>query len=85
MANIFVKKEVCPTCNGEKSIICCSCSADDECHEMVCPSCHGSGYNVSYNTPAIIGAVCVGVVVLVGVFFSYNSKSYSAKVKKLGE
>ncbi len=69
MANIFVKKEVCPTCNGEKSIICCSCSADDECHPMVCPSCKGSGYSVTYNTPAIIGAVCVGIAVVVGLFF----------------
>lgn len=64
MANIFRKKEVCPTCNGDKTILCCSCSADNECHTLVCPTCQGAGAIVSYNTPVIIGVVVVGVVIL---------------------
>ena len=69
MANIFVNREVCPTCNGEKCIVCCSCSADEECQTLVCPSCNGTGQRVTYNTPAIVGAVCVAVaVVMAGVY-----------------
>lgn len=68
MANIFRKKEVCPTCNGDKTILCCSCSEDNECHTLVCPTCQGSGVIISYNTPAIIGIVAAGfVIVLIGV------------------
>jgi len=65
MSNLFVKREVCPTCNGDKTILCCSCSADDECHTLVCPSCNGSGEMVTYNTRAIIGAGAVILVVLI--------------------
>lgn len=61
---IFIKREVCPTCNGEKTILCCSCSADEECHTLVCPSCNGAGEMKSYNTPAIIGAVVAVAAVL---------------------
>lgn len=66
---IFIKKEVCPTCNGEKTILCCSCSVDEECQTLVCPSCHGSGNLKSYNTPAIIGAIAVAAVAVLAVFF----------------
>lgn len=64
MANIFRKKEVCPTCNGEKTILCCSCTADNECHTLVCPTCHGAGEIISYNTPVIIGVAVLGAVIL---------------------
>ncbi len=69
MANIFVKREVCPTCNGEKTILCCSCGDDNECSTLVCPSCNGNGELVQYNMPAIIGVVCVGIAAAVGLFF----------------
>ena len=68
MANLFIKREVCPTCNGEKTSICCSCSADEECQTLVCPSCQGRGEQVTYNTPAIlmaVGAVVAAVVIAV--------------------
>ncbi len=64
---IFIKKEVCPTCNGEKTIVCCSCGAEDngECHTMVCPYCQGTGVMKSYNTQNMIIAVAVVVVAAV--------------------
>ena len=67
---LFIKREVCPTCNGEKTILCCSCSADEECHTLVCPSCQGSGELKSYNTPAIIGAVVAAVVAVLVIYFA---------------
>ncbi len=67
MANIFIKRETCPTCNGEKTILCCSCTADEECHTIVCPSCSGAGEMVSYNTPAIVAAICVVAAVVVAL------------------
>ena len=69
---MFIKKEVCPTCNGEKTILCCSCGvdSDDECSTLVCPSCQGTGELKSYNTPAIIGAVVAALVVVLVIFFA---------------
>lgn len=69
---IFRKKEVCPTCSGEKCIVCCSCTVDDDCHTLVCPTCHGKGEIVSYNMPAIVIAVIALIAAVVGgiiVFF----------------
>lgn len=62
---IFIKKEVCPTCNGEKTILCCSCSADEECYTITCPTCHGMGERKSYNIAGILGSVCAALAIVV--------------------
>ena len=57
MANLFEKKTVCTTCNGDKVIICCSCGeVEGECQEFECPTCHGLGYLTEFNKPLMIGA-----------------------------
>ncbi len=68
MENLFVKREVCPTCNGEKYILCCSCDAEEDCQTLVCPSCGGTGYRIVYNTPAIAGAACAAAGILTALF-----------------
>ena len=68
MANLFEKKTVCTTCNGEKVIICCSCGeVEGECQEFECPTCHGVGYFTERNTAAIVGACGAGIALLAAV------------------
>lgn len=69
MASIFRKRTVCPTCNGEKTIVCCSCSADGECQTFECPTCHGHGYLTEFNTPVMVCACGIGFVLFLTVLF----------------
>ncbi len=65
MGNIFEKKTVCTTCNGEKTILCCSCGAvEGECQPIECPTCQGKGYLTETNH-AMVAGVVTGVVVFV--------------------
>lgn len=65
MANPFIHKEVCGTCNGEGFIVCCSCNAEETCQEFTCPTCGGKKYFTKPNVPAIIGACVAAVAVIV--------------------
>lgn len=65
--SFFVNREVCETCSGAKTIVCCSCFEEEECHEIECPSCHGAGVHVSYNTGRIIGTAVLAAVAVLGV------------------
>ena len=38
------QREVCPTCQGEKQIICCSIDDNTQCETIDCPTCGGTGY-----------------------------------------
>ena len=69
MANIFKKAQVCSTCNGEKTIECCSCGVEDnECFHIECPTCHGTGEIMTYNAPVILATVLGAMVGAVLVF-----------------
>lgn len=68
MANMFIKREVCPTLQWRENHHLLQRSADEECQTLVCPSCQGRGEQVTYNTPAIlmaVGAVVAAVVIAV--------------------
>ena len=60
------QREVCPTCQGEKQIICCSIDDNTQCETIDCPTCGGTGYvgeeKNSYRTIGIIAGV-LGVAV----------------------
>ena len=65
---MFTEKEVCPTCNGDKTIVCCSCNEEDECQTLVCPYCQGKGVIKTYHTPRIIGVMGMALVAVLAVF-----------------
>lgn len=65
--SFFVNREVCETCNGAKTIVCCSCFEEEECQEITCPSCKGVGAHVSYNTGRIIGVAVLAAVAVLAV------------------
>lgn len=68
MASIFKKKKVCTTCNGEKTIVCCSCGeVEGECQEFECPTCHGLGYLTEFNTPVMVCACGIGFALFLAV------------------
>lgn len=70
MASIFEKRTVCATCNGTKTIVCCSCGeVEGECQEFECPTCHGLGYHTEFNKPLMIGACAVGFVLFLAIIF----------------
>lgn len=68
MASIFEKKVVCTTCNGEKTIVCCSCGeVEGECMDFECPTCKGVGYLTEFNKPLMIGACSVGAALFLAI------------------
>ena len=67
--SFLVEKEVCPACNGEKQIECCSCSEEEGgCTMMACPYCQGAGVIKHYNMPVVMGIMCVALVAIMAVF-----------------
>ena len=67
--SFLVEKEICPACNGEKQIECCSCSEEEGgCTMMDCPYCQGTGVIKNYNMPVVIGLMGVLLVVILAVF-----------------
>lgn len=66
--SFLVEKEICPACNGEKTIECCSCGAEEECTVMSCPYCQGRGVLLHYNMPVVIGMMGVAFVAVMAMF-----------------
>ncbi len=64
---IFAEKEVCPACNGEKTIVSCSFDDEEGCTTMKCPYCQGRGFIKHYNMTLCIGALAVVTVAALAV------------------
>ncbi len=65
--SFLVEKEICPACNGEKTIECCSCGEED-CAIMSCPYCQGSGVIKHYNMPVVFVLTGIALVAVMAVF-----------------
>ncbi len=68
--SFFLEKEVCPACNGEKTLVSCGCGDDEGCTTMICPYCQGNGVIKNYNMPRCIIAMAIVTVAALAVILS---------------
>ncbi len=63
---IFVTKVTCPICEGRGVVECCNAEGRD-CVPVPCDRCDGKGYTATKNIGAIVGAVALVVVAIIGL------------------